>query len=375
MLSKNRAIVSVTNDLYTDQRVHKICLFLEEQGYQVLLLGRKRKSSLPLESRLYKTKRMNLFFDKGAMFYAEYNLRLFLFLFFKKGNLFVSNDLDTLLANYCASILKLKTRLVYDSHEYFTEVPELVNRPKIQRVWEKIEERIFPKLETIYTVNSSISELYKHKYNKDLFVVRNISMLWKPETLKSKEELNIPLVKKIIILQGAGINIDRGAEEAVEAMKLIENAILLFVGDGDVIPYLKKYVEENNLTNKVIFIGRKPYLEMMNYTFHADLGLTLDKATNINYKNSLPNKVFDYIHTETPIVATPIYEVKRIIEKYNVGKILEDFNSKNLASLINSILSNELLLKELKANCKIARDFENWEKEKEVLKQIYPKVG
>ncbi len=375
MLSKNRAIVSVTNDLYTDQRVHKICLFLEEQGYQVLLLGRKRKSSLPLESRLYKTKRMNLFFDKGAMFYAEYNLRLFLFLFFKKGNLFVSNDLDTLLANYCASILKLKTRLVYDSHEYFTEVPELVNRPKIQRVWEKIEERIFPKLETIYTVNSSISELYKHKYNKDLFVVRNISMLWKPETLKSKEELNIPLDKKIIILQGAGINIDRGAEEAVEAMKLIENAILLFVGDGDVIPYLKKYVEENNLTNKVIFIGRKPYLEMMNYTFHADLGLTLDKATNINYKNSLPNKVFDYIHTETPIVATPIYEVKRIIEKYNVGKILEDFNSKNLASLINSILSNELLLKELKANCKIARDFENWEKEKEVLKQIYPKVG
>lgn len=375
MLSKNRAIVSVTNDLYTDQRVHKICLFLEEQGYQVLLLGRKRKSSLPLESRLYKTKRMNLFFDKGAMFYAEYNLRLFLFLFFKKGNLFVSNDLDTLLANYCASILKLKTRLVYDSHEYFTEVPELVNRPKIQRVWEKIEERIFPKLETIYTVNSSISELYKHKYNKDLFVVRNISMLWKPETLKSKEELNIPLDKKIIILQGAGINIDRGAEEAVEAMKLIENAILLFVGDGDVIPYIKKYVEENNLTNKVIFIGRKPYLEMMNYTFHADLGLTLDKATNINYKNSLPNKVFDYIHTETPIVATPIYEVKRIIEKYNVGKILEDFNSKNLASLINSILSNELLLKELKANCKIARDFENWEKEKEVLKQIYPKVG
>ena len=139
MLSKNRAIVSVTNDLYTDQRVHKICLFLEEQGYQVLLLGRKRKSSLPLESRLYKTKRMNLFFDKGAMFYAEYNLRLFLFLFFKKGNLFVSNDLDTLLANYCASILKLKTRLVYDSHEYFTEVPELVNNTIVIHIWTTFE--------------------------------------------------------------------------------------------------------------------------------------------------------------------------------------------------------------------------------------------
>lgn len=375
MLSKNRAIVSVTNDLYTDQRVHKICLFLEEQGYEVLLVGRKRKTSLPLESRSYKTKRMNLFFDKGAFFYAEYNLRLFMFLFFKKANLFVSNDLDTLLANYCASTFKRNTRLVYDSHEYFTEVPELVNRPKIQKVWEKIEEFIFPKIKTIYTVNSSIAELYKQKYKKDLFVVRNISMLWNPEVLKTRQELNLPLDKKIIILQGAGINIDRGAEEAVEAMKFIENAILLFVGDGDVIPYLKMYVEENDLSEKVLFVGRKPYIEMMNYTFHSDLGLTLDKATNINYKNSLPNKVFDYIHTETPIVATSIYEVKRIVDKYNVGKIIEDFNPENLAKLINSILSNEHLLEELKANCKIARDFENWEKEKEVLKQIYPKVG
>ena len=190
MLSKNRAIVSVTNDLYTDQRVHKICLFLEEQGYEVLLVGRKRKTSLPLESRSYKTKRMNLFFDKGAFFYAEYNLRLFMFLFFKKANLFVSNDLDTLLANYCASTFKRNTRLVYDSHEYFTEVPELVNRPKIQKVWEKIEEFIFPKIKTIYTVNSSIAELYKQKYKKDLFVVRNISMLWNPEVLKTRQELN-----------------------------------------------------------------------------------------------------------------------------------------------------------------------------------------
>jgi glycosyltransferase involved in cell wall biosynthesis len=375
MLSKNRAIVSVTNDLYTDQRVHKICLFLEEQGYQVLLVGRNRKSSLPLESRSYKTKRMNLFFDKGALFYAEFNLRLFLLLLLKKGNLFVSNDLDTLLANYCASILKRNIRLVYDSHEYFTEVPELVNRPKIQRIWEQIEERIFPKLRTVYTVNTSIAELYKQKYKKDLFVVRNISMLWKPEVLKTKQELNLPIDKRIIILQGAGINIDRGAEEAVEAMKFIEKAILLIVGDGDVIQYLKMYVEKNGLSEKVLFVGRKPYQEMMNYTFHADLGLTLDKATNINYKNSLPNKVFDYIHTETPIVATPIFEVKRIVEKYNVGKIVEDFNTENLAILVNSILSNEQLLDELKTNCKIARDFENWEKEKEVLKQIYPKVG
>jgi len=374
MTVSKRAIVSVTNDLYTDQRVHKVCLFLESQGYSVLLVGRNRKTSIPLPKRTYATKRINLFFDKGAKFYAEYNFRLFFYLLFKRSCLLVSNDLDTLLANYAASKFKPNSRLVYDSHEYFTEVPELLNRPKVQKIWEGIEAWIFPKIETIYTVNQSIANIYREKYKKEIYVVRNISPLWIPEKLQTKSELGIPENKKIIIIQGAGINIDRGAEEAVEAMKFIENAVLILVGDGDVIPNLKKYVETNRLHEKVKFYDRKPYLKMMNYTFHADIGLTLDKATNLNYKFSLPNKVFDYIHTETPIVSTALAEISNIVEKYDVGRILADFTPPNLANLLNELLSDEELLARLKANCKHTKTIENWEKETEILQQIYPKI-
>jgi glycosyltransferase involved in cell wall biosynthesis len=374
MAVSKRAIVSVTNDLYTDQRVHKVCLFLESQGYSVLLVGRNRKTSIPLPKRTYATKRINLFFDKGAKFYAEYNFRLFFYLLFKRSCLLVSNDLDTLLANYAASKFKPNSRLVYDSHEYFTEVPELLNRPKVQKIWEGIEAWIFPKIETIYTVNQSIANIYREKYKKEIYVVRNISPLWIPEKLQTKSELGIPENKKIIIIQGAGINIDRGAEEAVEAMKFIENAVLILVGDGDVISNLKKYVVTNRLDEKVKFYDRKPYLEMMNYTYHADLGLTLDKSTNLNYKFSLPNKVFDYIHTETPIVSTALVEISSIVEKYDVGRILVDFTPPNLANLLNELLSDEELLTRLKANCKHTKTIENWEKETEILQQIYPKI-
>lgn len=375
MTKKKKAIVSVTNDLFTDNRVHKICLFLEKQGYHVTLVGRLRKDSNSLAERSYRTKRLKLFKEKGASFYAEYNLRLFFYLLFHKAHLLVANDLDTLLANYAASKFKPNSRLVYDSHEYFTEVPELIERPKVQKIWEGIEGWIFPKLQTIYTVNESIAQLYREKYKKEIFVVRNISPTWKPENILTKKELGIPENKFLVILQGAGINIHRGAEEAVEAMKSIEDAALLIVGDGDVVDNLKKYINDYDLHDKVFFYGKRPYNEMMNFTHHADVGLTLDKPTNINYKYSLPNKVFDYIHAETPIICTNLVEIERIVNRHKIGLVLDELTPNSLAEKINYLKDHPELLLEMKKNCKSAAEIENWEHESLILEEIYPPLG
>jgi glycosyltransferase involved in cell wall biosynthesis len=375
MARKARAFVSVTNDLYTDQRVHKVCTFLVAQGYDVTLVGRKRRSSVPLPTRAYKTKRIKLLFEHGAKFYAFYNFRLFWYLIFKRVDLLVSNDLDTLLANYTVSKFKRKARLVYDSHEYFTEVPELISRPKVQRIWLRIERRIFPKLTTVYTVNESIATIYSDKYEKDVRVVRNISPLWIGKKIQSKAELGIPENIPLIILQGAGINVERGAEEAVEAMKSV-NALLLIVGDGDVIPQLKIDVaaQGESLKKKVLFIGKQPYDVMMNYTHHADIGLTLDKPTSLNYKLSLPNKVFDYMHTTTAVIATNIKEVVNVVRTHKIGVVLESFTAKTLAEAINALLEDPTRLAEYHSNCKIAAQTENWENETRILAEIYPKI-
>jgi glycosyltransferase involved in cell wall biosynthesis len=370
-MKPKKIIVSVTNDLYTDQRVHKVCSFLHENGYDVLLVGRKLKNSQPIADRLYSVKRFKLVFKQGALFYANYNLRLFWFLLFQKFNVLLSNDLDSLLANYCAHKLKRKSRLVYDTHELFTEVPELTSRPKVRKVWLRIEEWIFPKLEDVYTVNQSIADIYSKKYKKEVRVVRNVSKLWQPKTILSKKELNLPEDKNIIILQGSGINVDRGSEEAVLAMKSIQNTLFLVVGSGDVLPKLKQMAIDNDLEQKIRFVGRVPYDTMMNYTYHADLGLSLDKDTNANYRFSLPNKIFDYIHTTTPVISSDLIELKRVIKKHDVGRIIPEHSAKGIAETINGILDNHGLLYQLKENCKKAAQIENWENETHVLKDIY----
>jgi hypothetical protein len=192
-----RAIVCVTNDLVTDNRVHRTCTVLQELGYDVLLVGRRLPGSPPLE-RPYRTRRMRLLFRKGPLFYAEYAKRLFLLLLFTRCELIVANDLDTLLP--CHLIARLRgTRLVYDSHEFFTEVPELQGRAA-RKVWLAIERRVLPRVRTAITVNDSIARAYAERYpGLHMHVVRNIPMARDLGELPSRAEIDLPTDRFILV--------------------------------------------------------------------------------------------------------------------------------------------------------------------------------
>ena len=363
-----KAIVCVTNDLTTDQRVRKTCMALMKCGYDVLETGRLLPDSLDFNPP-YSVRRPKLLFNAGPLFYAEYNIRLFLFLLFVKVDLIFSNDFDTLPASYLASKIR-KKKLIYDTHEYFTEMPELVKRPKVQSIWKAFENRLFPRLNRIITVNNSIAELYSCEFNKDVSVVRNIPPEFNPERIFTRKELGLPLDKKILILQGTGINIDRGAEEAVLSMKYLDDTVLLIVGGGDVIPKLKQIIKEEKLSDKVIFKPKMPFVELRQYTMNADLGLALDKDTNINYRFSLPNKLFDFIHSGIPVLASSLPEIKQIIDNYDVGYFIPNHNPKEIAETIKLIFENKLIYQTVKKNTQIAREELNWEIEEKKLIEI-----
>lgn len=360
--------VLVSNDLQHDQRVAKVCDTLLGMGYSITLVGRLMDSSTPF-SRPYHTHRFKLLFSRGAFFYAALNIRLFLYLAFKKTDAILANDLDTLLPAFLIARMRNK-KLYYDSHEYFTEAEGLTGRRFQKNVWLAVERFVFPKLRDVYTVNQSIADIYSRKYHVPVKVVRNIPVLVDHFNVKSRSELNLPLDRKIILLQGAYIDPDRGGIELVESMQYVENVLLLIIGSGRDLPQIIRRIDELDLHDRVRVLPKMPAADLRHYTANVDLGLSLDKPLHLNYTLSLPNKLFDYIHAGTPVLVSNLPELKAVVERYRVGMVVNAVEPHTLAEAIEQALNNPDY-SIWKQNCLSARLELNWQKEAEVLREIY----
>ena len=363
-----RVIVSVTNDLGTDQRVYKICNTLLKMNYEILLIGRKLSGSKEIK-RPYKVYRFKLFFNKGFLFYAEYNLRLFFKLCFAKKDILLSNDLDTLLPNFLISKL-FRKKLVYDSHELFTEVPELINRPFVREFWLNIEKFIVPKLDNCITVSNSIAKYYNTKYNTNFKVIRN---LFNKSTIQKTGEFPFDTNNhKIILYQGA-LNKGRGLELMIDTVQYLNNAIFVIIGSGDLEQKLKEKVTNLNVFDKVKFINRIYPEKLKTITPLADLGISLEEDLGLNYKYALPNKLFDYINAEIPVLVSNLPEMEQIIKTYDVGEIVTSRRPKKLAGQIEILLKKEKSY--FQKNLEIAKNELIWENEEFKLIEIFENLN
>lgn len=355
-----RIVLSVTNDLVTDHRVHKVSTTLHKAGYRVLLVGRRFRNSPDLR-REYETHRMRLFFNKTGLFYAEYNLRLFFFLLFVKADIFLSNDTDTLPANYLASKLRKKA-LVFDAHEMFPEVPELSHRPFVRSCWEKIEDWIIPHLKNCYTVCESIATIYNERYGINMRVVRNIP--WASSDATHHIVLHQD-GKKVLLYQGA-VNTGRGVEWMIEAMPYLEDCLFYIAGKGDLLPVVQQKIHEMKLEDRVILLGQIPLENLSSYTQAADIGISLLANQGLNYYYSLPNRIFDFIKAEVPVLATDFPEINKIVSEYQIGTLTQEHDPVHLATLIKKMLKEEVNTEGFKR----AKRELTWENEEKILLKV-----
>lgn len=355
-MSSKKIIFTVTNNLEADQRVHKVASFFFEKGWKVLVVGSTHRLCHEYKQP-YSTKRLSVWFKKGPLFYAEFNVRLFFYLLFKKADRIWGNDTDTALATFLAAKIK-RIHYSLDLHELFPEVPEVTHRKMVKWVWTKIEDFVLPHVSDGYTVCQSIANYYKERYNISFKVLRNVP-LSQPYVRADKFNWTN---KKVILYQGA-VNEGRGIEWIIRAMQFIDNAIFVVIGKGDKDQEVRNLANELNVNDKVKFLGFKCFSELFEYTNSADLGVCLLEEKGLSYYYALPNRIFDFMQAHVPMLATGFPEIKRVLETEHTGICINHYEPEYLAEVINGMLSQPVdhnrFSEASHNNC--------WEKEREII--------
>lgn len=350
----------VTNDLSYDQRMIRIATSLANAGYTVELVGRKRVDSIPLINQPFRQKRIRCVFTKGKFFYAEYNIRLFFFLLFKKMDCICAIDLDTILPCFYISGIKKVSR-VYDAHELFCEMKEIVARPPIYRFWKKIERHAVPAFDHGYTVSNHLATEFKTLYNKNYEVIMNVP---------AKKDFQLPAKKSKYILYQGAVNEGRCFEKLIPAMKFV-NAQLIVCGDGNFMEQAKKMTAENELTEKIIFKGYVPPALLKEITINAWVGVNLLEDTGLNNHYSLANRFFDYIHALVPQLCIDLPAYSEINDQVEVAVLIKDIPVDNISRHLNILLEDENLYNRLQQNCIKAKEVFNWDNEEKKLLKFY----
>lgn len=357
----SKIVFTVTNDLNFDQRMQRICTSLSKAGYEVVLIGRRKKSSGLLHKQPYRQIRLNPLFQNGKLFYAIYNCMLFFRILFIKADAYCAIDLDTALPLVLVSGIKRK-KLIYDAHEYFTEVPELMNRRSVQKFWLWVEKLLIPRTHARYTVSQGLADLYMDKYQKRFDVIRNVTVQASAGDINERNP-------KMLIYQGA-VNEGRGLEAMIHCMK-DHNWELHIAGEGDLLEEINELAASTGNREKVIFHGWLSPTELKKLTKEAYVGINLLENKGLSYYHSLSNKFFDYMQVGLPQVFIGFPEYLAVNKEYEIGIPVNDLEPAKLSAAIENLLNDTDLYRKLVQNCKEASGKFNWEIEEKKLLDIY----
>jgi glycosyltransferase involved in cell wall biosynthesis len=348
--------ILMTSDFEFDQRMQRIADTLSKH-HRILIYHRGNKN---LVCNTLQVRSMNSVIKKGWMFYLAYNVRLFMSLLWQQMDIVYCVDADTLLAGGLVSKLRHKI-MVYDSHEWFTEVPELSGRSRVKKIWSIIENTFVPQAQIRITVNESLASIFTEKWGKEFVAIRNL-----PKR-KIKSEVKNP--EQVLIYQGA-VNAGRGLECAIQALAFLPAYRLVIIGNGDILNDLKNEVSCLLWQDRIEFIDKMIPEKLDQYTCTAKYGLNLLDASSLSYQYSLANKFFDYLQAGIPSINMDLPEYSKIIQKEKVGLLLTSLNARHLAIVIEEN-DKEGAYQKMKDNCLIIRNKYIWEVEEPKLLKLF----
>lgn len=383
-----KILMIVKNDFINDSRIIREANSLGKNGYEVLVLalyknGLKKREDfdyfsverIPLYTR---DKLSNKIIYIQSIKYIEFYKKCIRQAQLFKPDIVHCHDMSTLpIGKKIQKMISCK--FIYDSHELWSHSSGSSKYPSfLLNIKNKLERNIARNCDAIITVSNSIAEILKKYFDltRKPTIIRNIPPVI--EIVKKqnifREKFNIERDKKIILYQG-GVTKGRGIEKVIESMTLMpQNIVLVILGNGILIPKVKELATKMGVLSRVYFHEAVNSNILINYTNSADMGISLIENTCLSYYYSLPNKMFEFIQGEIPLICSNFPDMSNIIENYKVGEVVDPEDKHEIAKAISNILLDEEKYNIYKNNCRKAKHILNWENEEKVLLDLYSKL-
>ncbi|NNE35557.1 MAG: glycosyltransferase [Rhodothermales bacterium] len=287
----------------------------------------------------------------------------------ERADIWVAHDLDTLQIAERAR-RRFGGGLVYDSHELFLERAVYPPHTKLGRArWRRIEQRLIRRADRVTTVCRSIAKELAQRYGiQEPALVMNAPNYEEPSAEPSsmlRSLTGLPPATRIVLYVG-NIQYSRPLHLLVEAAQYLEDdCVVVIVGPvvGTAAASLQKIVSERGMEKKVIILPPVPQSDVVALASGADLGIVPLEPVCLNHVYALPNKLFQYLMAGLPVAASPMTEISRLLEQYDVGAVFPQNEPKAIADTVMQLLADTQSHRRLRDNALRAAKELSWEQQ------------
>jgi len=177
------------------------------------------------------------------------------------------------------------------------------------------------------------------------------------------------------IFYGGAINKHRGLQIVFKAIsKLADKNIpvnLWIAGEGSYKKELEKLSKTLKINPYLRFFGYKPFDEMLKLLAVCDVAIIPHLRTENNDASS-PNKLYQYMYLEKPVISSDCISLKRIVNETGAGYVYQHDSPDELALLIEKLVNDRWLIENTGKNGKKAvLEKYNWNNDKTRLIDLY----
>lgn len=367
-----KIVISFLGNLYYDTRTFNLFNSLESKGHNVQFIG---FDWLTPEFKTIKKKNISI----TKLLKTRFSIFFYLQFFFSqlssclttKADIYFASDFFSLPVCVIAAKVR-RTKVFYDSREIYTELPFHDEKPVLKKILKVVERFLIKRVERIFTTGEMDSEYLKNLYPiKETYLLRNLP-LTKTDIvpINYHAKFNVPDNSITTLYQGIIVK-GRGIDTYFKAVQKMENLYLIILGGGEHLQFYKSLANEMKISNRVIFAGKIPQDEILNYTAGAFAGLSIIDNISVNNYYALPNKLFEYVMSGLPVIVNNLPQMQKVVNDYDIGVVMENVNEDNLISVLNNWTENRNLYRTIKENCRKASLELNWEKEFSNVSQLF----